>query len=316
MESAADSWRARGWELFLQPTRAPGHATALATQAADSGHQLVVAAGGDGTLGEVANGLAGTETILVPLPVGTANSFARELGMPMLGRYRKRKILEAVDTLSSGKVQRVDLGRSRTSNGGEHYWLLWSGTGADGFLVDQLEPRRAWLKRFGRAGYVTEGLLVAHRLPVVSAAVDIDGQHLSDKYVLIVISNCGRYAGGEVLLSPKAVMDDGLFEAWLFRGEGMLKAIRFFGKAKLGRHHRDDDVMMLSCRRVSITTDPTMPCQSDGEYIGESPMVSEIVPGALRMLIPTTAPSGLFHKPGQTMSELFSAAGAAGSKSL
>jgi YegS/Rv2252/BmrU family lipid kinase len=264
-----------------------------------------VAAGGDGTLGEVANGLAGTETVMAPLPVGTANSFGKELGMPRPGLFNRRNILRANDLLALGSVKRVDLGRSKTGDGKEHYWLLWSGTGADGYLVDQLEPRHPWLKRFGRAGYVTESLWVAPRLPPMWAKVDVDGRHFSDKYLLIVISNCRRYAGGEVVLSPGAKMDDGSFEVWLFRGEGMLEAIRHFGMTKLGRHLKDGDIIMVSGRRVSIETDPVMPCQCDGERVGVSPMQCEIVPGALRLLVPRTAPADLFEQPGAEIDELF-----------
>ncbi len=71
-------WRRRGWSVKLAPSEAPGHATELARQAAESGEQLVLAAGGDGTISQVANGLAGSETILAPLPVGTSNALARE----------------------------------------------------------------------------------------------------------------------------------------------------------------------------------------------------------------------------------------------
>ena len=106
----ADFWRNRGWQIQVQPTKFKGHATELAKQAALAGCQLVLAAGGDGTLGEVANGLAGTDTMMAPLPVGTANSFAKELGIPLPGFLDKQRLLEAARVLANGRVYSMDLG--------------------------------------------------------------------------------------------------------------------------------------------------------------------------------------------------------------
>ncbi len=307
VELAAESWRARGWQVSVRATQFSGHAIELAAQSAAEGHQLVIAAGGDGTLGQVANGLMGTETVMAPLPVGTANSFGKELGLPRLHPTHRRRTQKVVDALARGLVQRVDLGLSKTGSGKEKYWLLWTGTGADGFLVEQLEPRRAWLKRLGRVGYFTETLLVAPRLPQMRARVEVDGVPFADEFLLILISNCRRYAGGELMLSPKAIMDDGSFEIWLFRGAGVLKALGYFGKARLGRHQDDCDITTMNCRQVTITTEPIMPCQSDGEPLGSSPLSCEVVPGALRLLVPGTAPPGLFNEAGQPFADLVAA---------
>ena len=82
---ARDLWREHGWEVELRPTRGPGDGTRIAREAAALGYDIVVAAGGDGTVNEVINGLAGTRTALGALPVGTVNVWVRELGLPLLG---------------------------------------------------------------------------------------------------------------------------------------------------------------------------------------------------------------------------------------
>lgn len=151
LDLVADFWRERGWEVTVRPTEAPGHATTLAQEAAAAGHRLVLAAGGDGTLGEVANGLVGAETALAPLPVGTANSFAKELRLPLPGLWTRYRLLQACEALAAGKVQQMDVGYQRPqpdSHEGDHgrYWLLWAGTGADGFVVNEVEPRPKWSK--------------------------------------------------------------------------------------------------------------------------------------------------------------------------
>ncbi len=298
----ADFWRTRGWQVSTQPTRFAGHATKLAQTAAAAGQPLVLAAGGDGTLREVANGLAGTETALGLLPVGTGNSFAKELQMPRPTRWDKHKLLQAADALAGGRVQRIDLGMmgdGKRSNG--RYWVLWAGVGVDGFLVDNLEPRPKWSKKLGTAGYAAQGLAVAPKLPSIQARVEVDGRIFEDEYLLALVSNCRRYAGGEVVLSPNAKLDDGLFEVWLFRGSGMPQILESLIKVKLGRHLQDDDFTMVNGRRIVIHTNPIMPAQADGERAGHSPLICEMKPRALRFLVPNTAPPELFTHPAENL---------------
>ncbi len=298
----ADSWRTRGWQVSIKPTQFAGHATTLAQEAAAAGHLLVLAAGGDGTLGEVANGLARTETALGLLPVGTGNSFAKELQMPLPTRWDKHKLLQATDALAAGRVQRIDLGRVVDEEGGNgRYWALWAGVGVDGFLVDRLEPRPKWSKKLGTAGYAVQSLAIASQAPFVQAVVDIDGRTFKDHYLLTLISNCRRYAGGEVILSPQARLDDGLFEVWLFRGQSVPRILQILLKIKLGHHLEDDGITMVNGRRVTIHTDPIIPAQIDGERGGASPITCQIQPGILRLLTPDTAPPDLFSQPGEPL---------------
>ena len=302
MALVADLWQARGWRVEIQPTQAAHHATELAQQAAAAGSQIVIAAGGDGTLGEVANGLADTETILAPLPVGTANSFARELNMPLPLFRGKHQLLKAADLLLNGRIQRMDLGYTTNGKGSGRYWLLWSGAGADGYLVEHIEPRPKWSKKLGRLGYMLQGIALTARIPTVTAKVEIDGRCYEDHYLLALVSNCRLYAGGGLTISPQAKLDDGLFEVWLFQGEHIAKMFQYGALMKVGR--RDYPGMeMINGRTISIDTTPTMPCQTDGEPSGHTPITCQIKPGALRLLLPASAPEDLFQQPGTPLSE-------------
>jgi YegS/Rv2252/BmrU family lipid kinase len=317
IELFADLCRARGWAVQIRPTQGPGHATQLALQAAQAGDHLVLAAGGDGTLGEIANGLAGTETILAPVPVGTANSFARELRLPLPGLLNRHKLLATAEALMSGRVQRIDLGWSRADEGfdgdaeGRH-WLLWAGSGADGFVVEYVEPRPTWSKRLGRVGYTLQGLTVLHRLPGMRATVEVDGQRYEGNFLLVIASNSRRYAG-TILLNPQAKLDDGLFEVWLFqdqRGDSLLDAsaragrlLRYAAQAVLGRHYQEPGMLMVRGRQMTIHTEPPMPFQTDGELGGWTPFTCQIRPGALRLLVPDTAPADLFEKQGKRLKD-------------
>ena len=297
MALVADLWQARGWRITIQPTQAPGHATKLAQNAVDAGCHVVIAAGGDGTLGEVANGLAGSETILAPLPIGTANSFARELNIPLPLFRGKHQLLKAANMLLNGRIQRMDLGYSINGAGEGRYWLLWAGVGADGYLVEHIEPRPKWSKKLGRLGYMIQGIALTMRFPTVAAKIDIDGQIYEDHYLLGLVSNCRLYAGGGLTISPQAKLDDGQFEVWLFKGKNILKMFHYGTLMKLGRREHSG-MEMVNGRSITIHTTPTMPCQTDGEPSGHTPINCQIKPGALRVLVPSAAPEDLFQHPG------------------
>jgi len=294
----ADMWQARGWDVAIIPTEYAGHATELAQEAATAGHQVVLAAGGDGTLGEVANGLAGSATALGVLPVGTANSFAQELRLPLPGRWGRHKLLQVSDALLHGRIQQMDLGWVQNGEADGRYWMLWAGVGADGYFVKQVEPRPTWSKKLGRLGYVIQGIGLAAKFPKMHAWVEVDGQVYEDDYVLVVVSMCRLYVGGEIMLSPEAKLDDGFFEVWLFRGETLAQAVYFLTLARMQKHLHNPDVKMVYGRNVTIRSQPIMPAHTDGEPAGHTPVHCQIKPAALRLLVPDTASADLFTQPG------------------
>lgn len=297
IDRVADFWRGRDWTVDVQPTQYAGHAVALAREAADAGTRLVLAAGGDGTLGEVANGLAGTTTIMGPLPTGTGNSFGKELRMPRPNLIDHRALVEAAALLSSGRVYRMDLGRFER---GKH-WLLWTGTGVDSYVVDRMEPRSKWSKRLGPVGYVAEAISIAPRFPPMEAVVTIDGHTFEDTFLLVLVTNCRRFAGGEVMLNPQGRLDDGLFEVFLFRGHGAATTFNYLWQVWRGHHADNPDITVVSGQRVQVQTDHTMPVHTDGDPAGHTPFTCYIEPAALRLLVPRTAPSGLFTGPGVSL---------------
>ncbi len=314
MEGIATEWRQLGWGVAVRPTEAAGHATLLAAEAVENGCSLVLAAGGDGTLGEVVNGLAETETIMGILPAGTANSFARELQMPvpsalqmpMPKSIKRAKLHSASAALVAGRVQQMDLGY-REGNGlaesNSRYWMLWASTGADGYLVHEVEPRPKWSKKMGWASYVLQGIPVLSTFSHVRACVEVDGYTLEEDYILILISNSRRYAGGVLTLSQEAYVDDGLFEVWLFGGRGLSRLSRHGWRALRGQHLEDPDTILLRGQQVTINTDMPMPVQMDGDPAAATPLTCTIKPGALRLLVPDTAPTDLFLNEGVPLAE-------------
>ncbi|MEZ4664884.1 MAG: diacylglycerol kinase family lipid kinase [Caldilineaceae bacterium] len=294
---AAEFWQACGWEIFVRPTSRTEHAAELAKHAAEQEHGLVLAAGGDGTLNEVANGLAHTQTALAPLPVGTANSFAKELRLPRPKLIEPDKLLDASRALMDGHIVQMDLGQCDSGR----YWMLWSGAGADGFVVDQIEPRSKLIKRLGPAAYAAKALFFLPGFPSINAKITVDDQVATGEFLMITISNCRLFGGGELRLNAQAVLDDGVFEVWLFRGQQWPTVMRYVLEIGLDNHANDPNIEMLRGRSVSVVTNPSVPYHVDGERAGATPFSATIHQGALRLLAPSTAPPGLFNQVGEPL---------------
>ena len=173
--------------------------------------------------------------------------------------------------------------------------------GIDSYLVDQIEPRSKLSKRLGPAGYVAQAFWLMPRFKPMEATVTIDGQRFGDTFLLVLVSNCRRFAGGEVVLQPQATMDDGQFEVSLFRGEGTAQAIQYLWEVWRGQHLEDPAITVVRGQEVTVETDRTMPVHTDGDPAGRTPFTCRIAPGALRLLVPRTAPGGLFGKTGLSL---------------
>lgn len=316
IENIANDWRKLKWEVAVEPTMEAGHATALAAAAAADGVDLVLAAGGDGTLGEVVNGLAESKTIMGILPAGTANSFARELNMPVPSAVQvpvpqslHLSRLRAVSSgLAAGRVKEMDLGYRLAVEKPSmpipgRYWMLWASTGADGYLVHEVEPRPKWSKKLGWSSYLLQGIAVLSHFSHVRATIEVDGYQLEDDYILVLISNSRRYAGGILTLTQEAYVDDGLFEVWLFGGRGLSSISRHAFRALRGQHLQDPSTILLRGEHVSIVTEPPMPVQMDGDPAPSTPLKCEMKPGALRLLVPDNAELNSFHKPGLALAD-------------
>jgi len=300
VERTAGFWRNLGWETTVQATEYAGHAEELARQAAGRHALLVLSGGGDGTLRESANGLIGSRTILGILPMGTGNSFAKELHMPHPGLIDHRALEEASVLLAEGRVHEMDVGE--TSDG--RYWLLWAGTGLDGFLVSRMEPRSKLVKRLGPIGYAAQAIFLMPGFRGINATVLVDNEEIKGTFAMATVANCRRFAGGILQVNQDARLDDGQFEVWLVNRRNALGLIRLILAVLRGRHYNHSDFAWLSGQQIRIETDPPAPVQVDGDPAGVTPFTCHVRAGALRILIPSTAPAGLFSQPGKTLLEI------------
>jgi len=290
-------WRAAGWVLDVQTTQRPGHATALAAAAAAAGHTLVLAAGGDGTLHEAANGLIGSRCILAPLPAGTTNCLTRDLGLPKPDDGDPQWLVNASRSLLAGRVQGVDVGEC--SNGKR--WLLWAGVGIESRIVEHVEPRSPLLKRLGFAGYVMKATLPFLTFVGTAARVSVDDRTEEGDFMSITVCNSRLFAGGMYNLNPHGVLDDGEFETWIFRGRFAPRMVVHSLAIAAQQHGRRPDVYCLRGRHIIIEPAKPQAFHLDGEVNYSTPITCAVNPLALRMLVPVTAPDDLFCRGGESL---------------
>ena len=280
LESAADRWRDHGWQVDLRPTRRAGDATHLAREAAAQGYQIVVAAGGDGTVNEVVNGLVGTQTALGVLPIGTVNIWAREMGLPMDLQRSAIAFLQA-------RLEQIDLGQV-----GDRYFLLMAGVGFDAAVTATI--RSAEKKRFGAIAYVIQALQLAQKFEGVRAHIRIDGKRIRGRVLMVVIGNSQLY-GGVVKLTAHAVLNDGLLDVCVIKGRTMLTAPLRLLSIFLRHYDRDPEVNYYRAQRVQVLGRKVLPVQVDGDYLGMTPMSFQVVPKSLWVLVPPNADRSLWQ---------------------
>ncbi|MEI6181479.1 MAG: diacylglycerol kinase family protein [Chloroflexales bacterium] len=282
LAGAVEVWREHGWHVTLEPTRSAGDGRRLARLAAEQGYDLVVAAGGDGTLNEVVNGLAGTATALAPLPLGTMNVWARELRLPLQPRA-------AAAAICTWKPRAIDLGRA-----GERYFLLMAGIGFDAAITAGVRPDDK--RRLGALAYVLRGITQTLNARGARARLILDGRRTSGRVLMVVVGNSQLY-GGLVKITHRASIDDGMLDVAVFKGDNGLSAIRRMIAILRRRYNEDPEIAYYRARNIQVSARPRLPVQVDGDSIGQTPMTFRVAPGALQALLPPDMPEDLMQPP-------------------
>lgn len=270
----------RGWQVELWLTDGPGAAERLARRSVEQHISVVIAAGGDGTINEVIQGLAGSECALGVLPTGTVNVWAREMSIP-LDRARAREVLVR------GQTRRIDLGKV---NG--RYFLLMAGIGIDGEVTQAVEGKP--LKRLGVLGYVLAALWFGPGYLGFPLTLSVDnGDPVRTRALQIVIGNTRLY-GGALTFTWLARCDDGLLDLCVVYKRSWLGRLVVLGDIVLRHERRRLWVRYNTFTKVVIETKTPVAIQVDGDPAGHTPATFEVVPGALKVIVPPDAPSELF----------------------
>ena len=279
LEETMDYLRDYGWKVQLKLTHAAGDAQVHAREAVAEKIDVVIAAGGDGTINEVIQELVGSETALGVLPIGTANVWAREMGIPL-------DVAGASEILAYGRTRRIDVG---TVNG--RYFLLMVGIGFDGEVTRAVEKKK--LKRLGVVGYLLTSFWLSFGYDSFQVNLKIGEQEVKTRALQIVIGNTQLY-GGAVKFTWQAQCDDGLLDVCLVRKRSKFRRIFILLDFLLRRKQRSQWVSYDKSATVEVQTRKPVAMQIDGDSIGNTPATFTIAPRALKVIVPRKGPAGLF----------------------
>lgn len=264
----------RGHKVTMVPTRGPRTASSIAAECVRSGADLVIAAGGDGTINEVLNGMVHSNVPLAILPAGTANVLAVELG-------EGTQMVRAAERLETFVPERISVGLLVNSNERRHF-LLMAGAGLDAMIVYNID---AQLKaRIGKLAYWVGGFGTLGR-PLPEFDVRAEGRLWRCSFAL---ASRVRNYGGDLSIARGASLFSDHFELILFEGAHSLPYLKYFMGVLTNRLGRMNGVSILKTHSVQLecASDPDIYVQVDGEFAGRLPASLEIAPRALTLLVP------------------------------
>jgi YegS/Rv2252/BmrU family lipid kinase len=292
VERAVKTLESNGWEIDITRTEGGDQITKLAKRAATSGLDAIFVAGGDGSIHQAVAGLLGSETALAVLPAGTANVWAQELGLPTLSWTNWGALETSVKKILNGTVRTMDVGVCQGIP-----FLLWAGVGFDAFIVHHLEPRSRWQKQIATPHYAANVAWYARTWSGMDLNIWADGEKVSGIYVVALVTNIHLYAGGLAEISPKARIDDGIMDLWLFAGDTLLETLQHMFDLASGKHLSSEKTNYIPCKKVIIKSKTDLYLQLDGEPIAPSKIITiDIRSQALRVLVPRDVPKPLFSK--------------------
>jgi diacylglycerol kinase (ATP) len=300
-----------GWSVTLRETSKPLEATELARHAVNKGAKVVIVAGGDGTINEVANGMVNTDAALGVLPVGTSNSWALQMGIPALNpklpgipvvkmiatleeriarplpaNYYRKVLLGAARVLVEGHTVAVDMGELSG-----RYFLMWAGIGFDAASAKSVSPKEK--RALGSWAYVLSTIKSAYRYSGTDVRLNLDGKIVKVDTPFIVVSNIQLY-GGMVEIGAKACVNDAKLDVCIFKGDGFFTFVQHAMKVLTHRHLQDPKVEYYQCREIVVESAHSLPVHVDGEPFTRTPVAIHTVPSSLKVIVSKTAPANLF----------------------
>ncbi|MFB1050571.1 diacylglycerol kinase [Paraliobacillus sp. JSM ZJ581] len=247
-----------GYETSVHATTSIGDATHAASQAIERGFDVIVAAGGDGTINEVINGMAekNNKPKLGIIPVGTTNDFARALHIP-------RQIGKAVDVILADRSVALDIGKVN-----DHYFMNIAGGGKLTELSYEVPSKLKTM--LGQLAYYLKGIEMLPSLRPINVQIEYDGKTFEDEIMLFLVANTNSVGGFEKL-APNAEMNDGVFDLLILKKTNLAEFVRLATQALKGNHLEDDRILYTRAKRIKVHTDEKMQLNVDGEFGGLLP---------------------------------------------
>lgn len=267
--------RAHGIRVAVISGGSAADSSSLLRAALDVGTDAVLVAGGDGTVNLAIQELAGTDTPLGIVPVGTGNDFAAALGL------RELRAEATAAAVIAGRTRRVDLARATLPDGSSRLYATVLAAGFDSKVNDRANGMR-WPRGHSRYDIaVLIEFLRLRDLPFRVEIEDADGETeiIDGPLVLASVGNGPTYGGG-IRICPEATLEDGLLDITLVRPAGRLRLLRLLPRVYRGTHASSPDVVMRRARSVRLDA-PALTAYADGDPLGALPVRVDAVPGAL-----------------------------------
>ena len=274
IQDVVSQLRRSGIEVDLKLTAAPGEATEIAARAASNGSSDVIVAGGDGTINEAIQGMAGSSARLAIIPRGTANVLARELNLPLDDE-------QATVVAARGNWRRIHLGLAiDDATGAKRYFVLMAGIGLDASVVQRVQPRLK--KRIGKGAFWISGLSHLADWNPAPFTLEIEGRSYTGTFA--AIGNAARY-GGDLSITPGARLEEPEFEICIIETLSRFRYLHLLSYAlRTGMPQDTPGVQLMKAASVVGLGDA--PVQVDGELIGALPMRFEIASESLEVIVP------------------------------
>jgi diacylglycerol kinase (ATP) len=295
VQQAAESLARRGVMVELAQSAEVDALRQSARQAVEAGADVVLAAGGDGTLGAIAGELAGSAVALGVLPAGTANVWARVMGLPRPAPLRGGALERAALQLLDAPARPTDMGRC---NG--VWFLVWAGVGLDAFITERFEANRQVARQIGGFFYNVGLTLVAardwHGLDLrLRASGPAGPSEAAGHFLMATICNIGWHGGGLFRFSSDFRLDDGVMDLWAFEGVTYAQSLSLAWAVQRQKHVGRPGVHRLTGDHFELEAENPAAVQTDGEPRPPAArLVVQVVPRALRLLVPAVAANELY----------------------
>jgi diacylglycerol kinase (ATP) len=263
-----------GHELRIEDTTCPGSAKDQAAEMAAAGCQIVIAAGGDGTVRDVMEGILHTDTALAILPLGTGNDFSRAIGAGP-------DIESAIQALRTNQVKRIDVGKWQQGGRSGHFVNV-AGCGFDAEVANRVNIGYRRLR--GRTAYLAGIIQTLFSFRATNLSLVVDDELIYGRAMLCAFANATSYGGG-MQIAPTADLDDGLLDLIIVGELGKIEFLRSFPRLLKGTHLSHPKVSHRRFRHLEVLSDPPVPILMDGELLRPGPLLVDVVPAALDVVV-------------------------------
>ncbi len=259
-------------DSVVEFTKKPGDATEIARRAAESGYEVVVSCGGDGTLNEIVNGIIGTGIKLAVLPLGTGSDFGKTIGI--------REFNSTLASIKRNQPELADAAVVELADGSKRYYLnsFEAGFGAD--VMTYVNKH----KKFGKRSFMIGIVATLIRLRRFTGKIIIDGTNFSDETIEIIVAN-GKYFGGGMLASPNSNIMDGILDVHVLTPITRLRTILQLKELIDGSYIEKGHSIEHQGKEVELKFSG-ITIEVDGEVIGKTPAKVRVLKGAVALLTP------------------------------